>query len=54
MFEPDIFKAENGGTGDVGVESEEERDVIGRGANSGVESAVREKAAEFSVQEGTI
>ena len=54
MFEPGIFKAENGGMGDVGVESEEERDVVGRGANSGGESAVREKAAEFSVQEGTI
>ena len=54
MFDQGIFKVENGGTGDVGVESEEEWDVVGRGANSGGESAIREKAAKFSVQEGTI
>ena len=54
VFKPGIFETKNGGTRDISVEGEKERDMVGSRENTGSESAVREQAAEVRVQESAI
>ena len=54
MFKPGVFKAKNGGFGDVGGGCDEEGDMIRSGTGTGGESDVGEHGADGVVEESTV
>ena len=54
VFELGVFEAKDGGSWNVSVEREEERNVVRSGSDTRGEGAIWEQATKISVEEGTV